>query len=137
MRLEPEERCRNDTADNDEERHGFVLEEYLSEHEHRERGQTDPGGRGVRFAQMPEKVAAVLPEIPVRAVEAEELRELRAREEKGDAALETDHHAFGDEIHDGARPDEPREKRDETDEQRGCRGERAETRRVAARDAAE
>ena len=75
---------------------------------------------------MFEKVAAVLPKISMCAVKAEELGQLRAGEKEGNAALESRHHAFGNEIYNDACFDEPCDKRDERDKQSGSRSQRAE-----------
>ena len=52
--------------------------------------------------QVAEEVGGVLPEVAMRAMDAEQLGQLCARKEQGDAALEADHDAFGDEVDDGA-----------------------------------
>ena len=129
-RFEVKQGCGGDSADDHEQRDGLVLEEYFSEHEHRERGEAGDQRRGVRVAEMPEEMAHVFPEIPVRAREAEELGQLRAREQKGDPAFETDEHRFGDEIDDGAAPDEPGDERDRGHEHR----RRGRERRQSAKD---
>ena len=52
--------------------------------------------------QVRQEMSAVLPEISVRAMNAEQLGQLRADQEQRDAALEAGHHAFGNEVHDRA-----------------------------------
>jgi hypothetical protein len=136
-RLQPEPGRRENAADHDEERHRDALHEHTAEDEQRERGEPDGERRRIRLAEVPEEVAAVLPEAPVGAGEPEELRQLRAGEEQRHAALEADHHALGDEVHDRARLDEPRDERDERDQERRPRRERTEPRRVPTRDLAE
>ena len=78
------------------------------------------------------KCAAVLPEIAVGAVDAEQLGQLRAGEEQRHAALEPDHHALGDEVDDRARLDQPGDEGDERHQQGRARRQRAEPGRVAA-----
>ena len=53
-------------------------------------------------SDVPEELPMRLPEITVRAVDAKQLRQLRAGEKQRHAALEADHHAFGDEVYDRA-----------------------------------
>ena len=65
---------------------------------------------------MDQELAAVLPEVAMRAVDAEELRELRASQIKSHAALEADHHALGDEIDDRTGTDGPRDEGDDAHE---------------------
>src|SRR3954469_9849593 len=86
---------------------------------------------------MREKVADVLPKITVRAMNAEQLRQLAAGEEQGDPALEPDHYAFGDEINDGARPGEPGDEEHDRHEHRGRRGQTPDPARIAAGNSAE
>src|SRR6476620_7117187 len=83
---------------------------------------------------MLKEMAAVLPEISMRAVKAEKLWELRAGQKEGDAAFETGHHAFGNEIYNDACFDEPGEERDECNKQSGSRSECAKARCITARD---
>ena len=67
-RFQAEPARSHNAADHDEQPHGFVLEENLPEHEHRQ-GEASHGQRGgIGFTQVPEKVTAVEPEITVLAV---------------------------------------------------------------------
>ena len=91
-----------------------------------EGGPADGERSGIGFVQVREEMSAVLPEIAVRAMNAEQLGQLRADQEQRDAALEADHHAFGNEVHDRAGLDHPRDERNERDEQRRARRQRAE-----------
>ena len=132
-RFQAEPARSQNAAHHDEQRHRFVLEENLPEYEHCQRGAADRKRRGIGFVQVLEEVAAVLPEIAVRAVDAEQLGQLRAGEEKRHAALEPDHHAFGDEVDDRAGLGQPGDEGDERHEQGRARRQRAEPARVAAR----
>ena len=125
-RFQAEPARSHNAADHDEQRHGFVLEKNLPEHEHGQRGASNRERRGIGFVQVLQEVAAVLPEIAVRAVDAEQLGQLRAGEEQRHAALESDHHAFGDEVDDRARLDQPGDEGDERHEQGRARRQRAE-----------
>ena len=72
-RLETEPPRSQDAADHDEQRHGFVLEEDLPEHEDRERRSSDGERRWIGLVQVLQERTAVLPEVSVRAVDAEAL----------------------------------------------------------------
>ena len=133
----PSQRRSHDAADHHEQRHGFVLEKDLPEHEHRQRDAANRERGGIGFVQVLQEVAAVLPEIAVGAVDAEQLGQLRAGEEQRHAALEADHHALGDEVDDRARLGQPRDERDERHQQGRARRQRAEPGRVAAGDLAQ
>ena len=136
-RFEAEPARSQNAADHDEQRHGFVLEKNLPEHEHRQ-GDASNGQRGgIGFTQVLQEVAAVHPEIAVGTVDAEQLGQLRAGEEQGDAALEPDHHALGDEIDDRTGLGQPRDERDERHEQGRARRQRPEAGRVASRNFAQ
>src|SRR5213078_3225670 len=76
-------------------------------------------------------------EIAVRAVNPKQLGQLTAGEEQGNATLEPDHHAFGDEVDDRAGSDQPGNKEQDRDEHRGSRRENAEPARIAAGNSAE
>src|SRR5205823_14946438 len=119
-------------AHHDEQRHGFVLEENPPKYEHRQRDASNHERYGIRVAQVLEEMAAVLPEIAVCTVDAEQLGQLRAGEEKRHATLEPGHHALGDEVYDRGSLDQPGDEGDEPHEdgRTGCR--RAEPARSAA-----
>ena len=68
-------------------------------------------------------MAHALPEIAVAAAEAEQLGQLRARQEQRDAALEADEHRFGEEVDDGAGARGVRREGQRRDHQRRARGE--------------
>ena len=82
----------------------------------RERAETEAERGGVRFVQVRKEMAGPFPKTAVRAFEAKELRQLRAGQEERDAALETDHHAFGDEIDDRSSFGPPGNECDHSDE---------------------
>ena len=123
-RVEAEPARRQDAADHHEERHGLVFERNLAEDEHGQGGSSDRERGGIGFVKVLQEVTAVLPEVAMGAVDAEKLGQLGAREKQRHAALEPDHHALGDEVHDRAGLDEPRDERDERHEQGGAGGQR-------------
>ena len=83
-------------------------------------------------------MAHAVPEIAaVTAAEAEQLRQLRARQKQRHAALEADEHGFREEVDDGAGADRVGRERHRGDEQGGARGERRVARGVAAGDLGE
>ena len=115
----------------------IVLEKDFPEYE---QGQRDTSNRervGIGFVQVLQEIAAVRPEIAVSAVDAKQLGQLRTGKEQGHATLKPDHHAFGDEVDDRARLEQPGDKGNESREKGRARGQCAEPARVAARDSAE
>ncbi len=116
-----------------DERHRPVRQEALARDQEEERGRAESERRGVRVAEVGEEVAHPLPEVAVAALEAEELRQLRAGEVQGDAGLEPCHHRLGDEADEAARPEEPGGEAEGGDEEGGRRGERGVARGVAGR----
>ena len=102
-----------------------------------QRGDAQRERRRVGAAEAAQEMAHALPEIAVAAAEAEQLGQLRARQEQRDAALEADEHGFGEEVDDGAGARGVGRERERRDDQRRARGERGVARRVAARHLAE
>ena len=68
---------------------GLFLRKIFPEHEHCQRDASDRERCGIGFVQMLEEAAAVLPEISVGTMNAEELRQLCAGQEQRHAAFET------------------------------------------------
>src|SRR5215203_1151340 len=83
---------------------------------------------------MLKEMAAVLPKISVRAMQAEKLGQLRAGQKEGDAAFEAGHHAFGNEIYNDACFNEPGDERDECNKQSGSGSECAKSCGITACD---
>ena len=52
----------------------------------------------MRLAQVREEIRRSVPEVAVRALEAEQLRQLRARQVERQAGLEADQHRLGEEA---------------------------------------
>src|SRR4029077_10734305 len=92
---------------------------------------SDGKRRRIRLVKVLEEMAAVVPEAAVRPVKAKELGQLCAREEKGHAALEAGHDAFGNEVDDRARLGEPRDEGNDRDEHGGARAQRCKAAGVA------
>ena len=130
--FEIEQGRHHDGADNHEQGHRLVLEVDLAEDQEEQRDPADGERRDVGLTEMGQELPAVLPEVAMRAMDAEQFRQLGAGEEEGHSALEPDHDAFGDEVHDRAGADQPGDERDQRRQQCGGRGERAEPGRVAA-----
>ena len=86
------------------ERHRTVREQLLAQDEHAESGGAEGEGGGVGLAEVREEVPHPLPEVAVRALEPEELRELRAGQVQGDPGLEAGHDRLGDEAHEAPAP---------------------------------
>ena len=71
---------------------GLFLQKHLAEHEHRQRADRRcASDAGLVSCRCLRKWPHALPEIAVRAVDAEQLGQLRAGEEQRHAALEPDH----------------------------------------------
>ena len=104
----PEPRGEN-AGDHHEEGHRPVLQPEFACDEHGKRRHPDQQRRGMRVAQMPEEIARALPEVAVRALEAEQLGQLRAGQVQRQAGLETDQDGLREEArrrfrHEPARP---------------------------------
>ena len=122
--------CDN-AAHHHKERHRLVLQINLPQDQHHERNPTGRKRCRIRLTQMFQEVAAVLPEIPVRAVNSEELWQLRRREEQErHTALESHHHAFVIEVDDRPALHQPRDHRDDRDQQRRARRQRPKPARI-------
>ncbi len=78
MRLKTKPARSQDAAHNHKQCHGLVLEKNLPEHEHRQGGTSDRERGGIGFWQMFQKITAVLPEISVGTVNAEQFGQLGA-----------------------------------------------------------
>ena len=108
---------------------GLLGRNFFAKNQHRQRRAAEQERRAVRLAEMAEKHVHAFPEIAVADFHAEEFRQLRARENQRHAGLESQHHAFRNEVHRRARARQPRDKGDRRREQRGAGGERGEARR--------
>ena len=132
-RVEVQHARGDDPADHDEQRDGAVLQNGLAEQEEQQGDDTQCERRRVGVAQAPEEVAHAIPEVAaVAAGEAEQLRQLRARQKQRDAALEADEHGFREEVDDGAGADGIGRKGQNGDEQRCAGGKRGMACGVAA-----
>ena len=79
-------------------------------------------------------MAHAVPEVAVAAGEAEQLRQLRARQKQRDTALEADEHGFREEVDDGAGAERVGREGQSGDEQGGAGGERGVACGIAAGD---
>ena len=86
----------------------------------------------MRLAQVRDEVGRALPEVSVRPFEAEQLRELRARQVERQPRFEADEDGFGKESDRIAGANEPCRNRDEGHEQRRARGKRGVARGISA-----
>ena len=128
--IEPEKRRGHDPTDDHKERHRFVLQEELPQDERRQSRKPNAKGDGIGLVQMAEEVTCVLPEITMRPVNTEELRQLSAGKKKRHAAFEAHHDALGDEIHNRTSAYRPGDQRDNGDEHGSACRERTEAARV-------
>ena len=138
---------RDDAADDDEQRDRPVLQEPSSRASSTA-SAAQPERRatcGFVSPRSRKKWPDALPEVAaVAAAEAEQLGQLRARQEQRHAALEADHHRLGDEVDDGPGADGPRGERDAARPSAPCtrparrdaRGRRRRSRRATRRSAA-
>ena len=133
LRLEVQEPRREHAGEHHEKRHGPVLQPELAGDERRE-GSGSHQQRGlVRLAQVRDEVGRALPEVSVRAFEAEQLRELRARQVERQPRFEADEHGFGEEADGVAGANEPGRNRDERPRcSADARGKRGVARGIAA-----
>ena len=99
---------RHDAGDHHEERHRPVLEPELAGNEHRQGDGAHQQRHPVRLAQVRDEIRRALPEVPVRALEAKQLRQLRAREVERQSGLEADQHGLGEEADGVAGAHQPR-----------------------------
>ena len=129
--VEIEESSSQDAGDHHEEGNRSILEPQLAGDEHRQRGGADNQRRLVRVAEMPEEIRRAFPEVPVRPLEAEQLRQLRAREIESQSRLETDQHRLGEEVDGRTRAHQPREERDGRHHDGEARRQRGVPRRIA------
>src|SRR4051794_24329850 len=105
--FERERRAGDDAADHNDKCDRPVLQEDLAGHEQRERDGADRQRRRIGIVEMAQKVLGAVPEsTAMGAGETEQFWQLRAREEQCDAALESEHDRFRDEVNDCARPAE-------------------------------
>ncbi len=118
LRVELEESSRDNAAHDDEKRHRTVPGPELPRDERRQGDDADEQRHAVCLAAMCDEVGRALPEVAVRAFEAEELRQFCARQIEGQAGLESHQHRFGKEADRVAGADQPRPKRNRGDEKR-------------------
>src|ERR1700758_1054271 len=78
----------DDSPDNYKQCDRLVLEKNLSSDQQGKRNSPDEKRSRIRFVEMLEKKSSVLPKASMRAVNAEEFRQLRAREKKRNPAFE-------------------------------------------------
>ena len=98
VRIEVQTSGRHDAADHDEERHRPVLQPSLPATRTARAATPTSSDDRVRVAQVREEVRRALPEVAVRALEAEQLGQLRARQVQRQPRLEADEHGFGEEA---------------------------------------
>jgi len=80
---------------------------------------------------MTDEIDRAIPEVSLRALEAEQLRQLRACQIEGKAGLEPDEDRFRKECHGIAGANEPRQDRDQRQQQRESGGERGMAGRIS------
>ncbi len=100
-----------------------------------ERGEGDAAnqqGSGMRVAEVADEVRRALPEVAMRSLESEELRQLRACQVERQPRLETDQHGFRKEPDRIASPDRPGDECDCGHHERHARGERGVARGITA-----
>ena len=105
-------------ATHHEKRHRAVLEPELAGDQRRQGDDADEQRHAVRVAQMGDEVGRALPEVAVRALEPEELWQLRARQIECQAGFEPHQHGLGEEADRIAGADQPRRKSNRGDHQR-------------------
>ena len=122
--LEAQEWRREQAGKHHQKRHGPVLEPELAGDEHRQGNPSHHERCPVRLTHVCKEVRGQLPEIPVRTLEAEQLRHLRAGQVERQPCLEAHEHGFGEEADGIPGADQPCGNRDDCHQQRGTRGER-------------
>ena len=98
LRLEIERPRREHARDHHEEGDRPMLQPQFAGHQRQERGDADRQRRLVRVAQVRDEVRRTFPEVSMRTLEPEQLRQLGARQVERQAGLEADENGFGKEA---------------------------------------